>query len=325
MGWWWSCVNEESWCKLTVARVVWLLLLSSTVYLLWGYGWMAVSLRAAVVHINGTTGSGGGGGGAPHFCLISTVYNDARDPLFLVPRITAFKSLAQQRHSSWTLFLGGDGLKPSTIGALFVSVAAANVSMERVVFRNMDYKRREARLFANLPPDHLYRIATVNVNSMVLGMIESTTYCTNVAHWDADDVYLPNHLETLADAYVRFPTAAFVYTSFRKNNDATSTWPMYATPAQRTLYLNNYRPTVSDCPHPTWSWKLALLRGMRLRSYDQMALAGDVTPPPFQDADLLNRLNAGVFGVVDTLFVDTVTAVYSDDKDAVRRNAAREQ
>ena len=109
---------------------------------------------------------------------------------------------------------------------MFQALKAAGVPEEKVVFRNMEHSRRERFLYKeNLNKEH-WLFSGVNSINMALEIAYDQLPVTHTARLDEDDVWLPSHLQNLADAYSQHPDVGFVYTqalgySNPFNNDNT--------------------------------------------------------------------------------------------------------
>jgi glycosyltransferase involved in cell wall biosynthesis len=164
---------------------------------------------------------------------------DGRTPDLLRKTI---ESVVSQSWCNWVIYLVGDTYQPSSEFDSFLNFAPSgkikisnpDLASERFIFNDEKKKRYFGGICAaNYCLDWMSR--------------ESVTH---VAILDHDDIWLPNHLKTLSDAYEFFPDANFVY-----NAGTYCGSPGF--PASNCLYqYDNLLPMGGSVLHSSVSWRL---------------------------------------------------------------------
>lgn len=113
------------------------------------------------------------------------------------------QSILKQTYKNWEIYLFGDNYQPkeelleisSIIPDKKIKIRNLDVNSERFHYKGMD----------------LWYCGGVNACNYVLDWMQKDEVKI-VALCNDDDIWLPNHLETLAMGYNKFPEASFVYT-----------------------------------------------------------------------------------------------------------------
>jgi len=192
------------------------------------------------------------------FAVILSAFERENEPHFRLPCVNSFYSIAQQTYKRWYLILNGDGISSKGIGRIFQALKASGIPEEKVIFRNMDHARRERFMYDDQNNEH-WLFSGVNSVNMALDIAYNLETVTHVARLDEDDVWLPSHLQNLAEAYRLHPDVGFVHTqamgySNPFNNDDTSRG--FPHPAAN---LYTFQPPVPcELIHSTSSWSTNL-------------------------------------------------------------------
>ena len=189
------------------------------------------------------------------FGIILSAFERESDPYFRLPCANSFHGIARQTYKDWYLLLNGDGISSQGVGRVFQALKAAGVPEERVLFRNMEPSRRERFVYKeNLNNEH-WLFSGVNSLNMALELAYDQLPVTHIARLDEDDVWLPSHLQNLADVYSEHPDVGFVYTqalgySNPFNNDNTD----HGFPHPEAMLHTFLSPAPCELIHSTASW-----------------------------------------------------------------------
>ena len=74
-----------------------------------------------------------------HFGICSNIYQNPDDPDFVIPYMTAFKSISRQTFKNWTYVLAGNAdIQDSSIPKIWALMEKAGIPKEKVIFRVID-------------------------------------------------------------------------------------------------------------------------------------------------------------------------------------------
>jgi glycosyltransferase involved in cell wall biosynthesis len=152
------------------------------------------------------------------------------------------ESILKQSYKNWEIYLFGDNYYPkeelieisSIIPEKKLKLRNLNVDSERYYYKGID----------------LWYCGGVNACNYVLDWMEKDEV-KYISLCNDDDIWLPNHLETLAIAYQKWPKASFIYT--RGNHLQMGDLP---TEEIHDVYYNNKPVTEHDTLFSSVSWKL---------------------------------------------------------------------
>lgn len=172
------------------------------------------------------------------FGVTMATYNKGIFPLI----INTLNSLLAQTYTNWKLYLIGDKYDPDSEFQELVKL----IPKEKIVAINLT-EAKERDQFAGL---ELWNCGGINAVNTALRM-QRNDGIKFTCHLDHDDIWLPNHLQTLYDAYNQFPESVFTYTQALNCGQ-----PM---PSTRKLNYDNKLPTPCDVVHSSTSWRLDIL------------------------------------------------------------------
>jgi glycosyltransferase involved in cell wall biosynthesis len=113
------------------------------------------------------------------------------------------ESISKQSYKNWEIYLFGDNYYPKEELIKISSI----ISGKKLKLRNLDVDS-ERYHYKDID---LWYCGGVNACNYVLDWMQEDNV-KYVALCNDDDIWLPNHLETLAMAYHKWPKASFVYT-----------------------------------------------------------------------------------------------------------------
>lgn len=159
---------------------------------------------------------------------------------YILPK--TLESILKQNYKNWEVYLFGDKYQPEKelleiskiIPETKLKLRNLDVNSERYHYKGMD----------------LWYCGGVNACNYVLDWMQSN-HVKHMALCNDDDIWLPNHLETLAMGYNKWPESSFVYT--RGNH-----LQMGSLPAEEInkLDYNNKPVTEHDTLFSAVSWRL---------------------------------------------------------------------
>ncbi len=234
----------------------------------------------------------------PHFAIIVATYprldtNRTRSNL----RALAV-TLRQQKYTLWTLVLVGDHFdKEEEFKALCKLFPS-----KQLIAVNLPYaaEREYPRIFSGRK---LWCSGGVHAINTGLDIAEFHGF-THIVRMDDDDKWAPTHLRNLAEGYILFPNASYIYTQgFYRLPNSTLPKDGYFP----KLRYNNLRPAPNRIVHSAVSWRLDMIP-QRYRSTEEI---GKKEPA---DRDMWKRLRA-IYDQsdLDSLYIPCPTASYYNE------------
>lgn len=158
------------------------------------------------------------------------------------------RTISRQEYPCWKLYLIGDRYEPAEELESAISI----VPHDKLVCMNLPRAVERESLHGW----SLWCCGGVTANNVAL-MLQERDGITHTCHLDHDDEWYPNHLATLADAYAKFPRAAFIYTRAQYEGAAHR----ILLPRENVKHVchGNLRPRITNIVHATVSWRLDLL------------------------------------------------------------------
>ena len=208
----------------------------------------------------------------------------------IIPK--TLESILKQTYKNWELYLFGDNYLPKEELAQIASI----VPEKRLKLRNLDVDS-ERYHYKGID---LWHCGGVNACNYVLDWMKADEV-KHVCLCNDDDIWLPNHLETLAFAYKKWPEASFIYTRGHHLQ-------MGNLPAQEVhdLYYDNKPVTEYDTVFSAVSWRLDKIN-LRFRNCVNLGIPAD--------ADLWARIREYCFNNnLKFLYIPKVTVKHESHK-----------
>ena len=228
--------------------------------------------------------------------VLCTYYRKDGSTFFKISR--CIESIKNQTFTDWKIFLIGDHYENQEEFQKITSL----VSSDKITAINLDFAaERESGKFSG---NSLWCSAGANASNV--GIDESISQgCQIHNHIDDDDVWLPNHLETLNFGYINFPESVFIYTnaSYTDRNNVTKNFPTETV----GIYYDNLPPRPERLIHSSVSWKLNKIPFKHRNTIEQ----GRIFPG---DADMWQRINTYCReNNLKTLYIPVTTVVKFDE------------
>jgi Glycosyl transferase family 2 len=208
------------------------------------------------------------------------------------------ESIKKQNNKDWKIFLIGDHYENEQEFKDIVSL----VESDKITAINLNFAAE--RESGNFYGQALWCSAGANASNT--GIEESKKEGFEIhCHIDDDDVWLPQHLETLDDGYEKFSESVFIYTnaSYTDRNKITRNFPT----EKVDLYYDNLPPSPERLIHSSVSWKLDKINFKHRNTIEQ----GRIFPG---DADMWERINLYCKkNNLKTLYIPKTTVIKFDE------------
>ena len=178
-----------------------------------------------------------------HFGIKIATFNkqNGQTPIFFKKTID---SLMNQTYKNWTLYLIGDDYEPKEE---FDSLTKL-VPEEKIKSINVKVNPERKKF----PKDLFSYCGGTNATNYGLDWMENDGI-SHLAILDHDDIWKPNHLAVLKNAYYKYPEAYFVYT---KGYHAGFKREVPNVSQNLKIDYNNLPPQLNDVLHSSVSWRL---------------------------------------------------------------------
>lgn len=201
-------------------------------------------------------------------------------------------SILKQTYKNWEIYLFGDDYSPKEELLEIASV----IPDKKIKIRNLDINS-ERYHYSGMD---LWYCGGVNACNYVLDWMHNDGVKI-VALCNDDDIWLPNHLETLASGYNKFPEASFVYT--RGNHLQLGNLPVQEV---NDLYYNNMPIEEHNAIFSATSWRLDKIN-LRFRNCSKQKVPSD--------ADLWIRIKEHCFATnLKFLYIPKITVNHESHK-----------
>ena len=202
-----------------------------------------------------------------HFGIVTSVFRRHNDPEFHLPMSHCVNSVLKQTFKNWTLIVIGDGMDESDFHKVKNKLKAI-LPHNKFIFKNIDKSLREENLLKgqNLFSCTIWCFAGVSAANKGLDIANNMSFITHYARLDDDDMWKPNHLETLVKGYQLNTQIGFVHTRATFSNDPNRFYPSIDANNNNNEY--SFQPPIpSLLIHSTASWSLQIpqLRSLRYR------------------------------------------------------------
>jgi len=230
--------------------------------------------------------------------VICTYYRKDGSSFLKVSR--AIKSIENQTNKEWKIFLIGDHYENEEEFKKITQL----LPEEKITAINLPFAaERESGLFSG---NSLWCSAGANASNAGIEQSVKEEYDIH-CHLDDDDIWLPNHLETLQLAYDNMPEAVFVYTNalYTDRGGHTTRYPVEQ--VSNEIFYNNLMPRPEKLIHSSASWKLKVFPFRHRNTMEQ----GRIFPG---DADMWERINLFCRqNNLKTIYVPITTVVKFDE------------
>lgn len=146
----------------------------------------------------------------PVFGIIMATNRRPQDPLMYLVGNTSLKSFASQTYRRWHLFVGGDALSEEEVRLLEEQVHTAGLPKSRVHFINIPVEQSERSIHPNV--HDMWMHGGTAARNAAAKFAYANPSVTHIALVGDDDIYLPNHLLTLAHGFNIAEDIGFVHT-----------------------------------------------------------------------------------------------------------------
>jgi predicted O-methyltransferase YrrM/acetyltransferase-like isoleucine patch superfamily enzyme len=151
------------------------------------------------------------------------------------------ESLNAQEYTGWKLFLIGDNYENAHEFKQFSKL----IDPSKITYLNYPFANERETI---QDKSMLWRLGGARAVNLGLKAVRQEGFIYH-CHLDDDEIWKPDHLQTLYQAYTSFPEASFVYTRcWYEGRDFPS--------EQVALGYNNLLPRSSKLVHSTASWRL---------------------------------------------------------------------
>jgi glycosyltransferase involved in cell wall biosynthesis len=178
-----------------------------------------------------------------HFGVKIATFNKENGQTPILFRET-IRSLMNQSYENWTLYLIGDDYEPQEEFDMLASL----VPKEKIKFRNVKVNPERK----NFPKNVFHYCGGTNATNYSLDWMLKDGICY-LAILDHDDIWMPNHLEVLKNAYCNYPEAYFIYT---KGYHQILGREVPNIPNSFEVKYDNLPPQYYDILHSSVSWRL---------------------------------------------------------------------
>ena len=215
----------------------------------------------------------------------------------IIPK--TLQSILKQTYKNWELYLFGDNYLPKEELQHLASV----IPEKKLKLRNLDVDSERYR-YKGID---LWHCGGVNACNYVLDWMKADKV-KHVALCNDDDIWLPNHLETLALGYKNWPEASFVYT--RGNHLQMGDLPVQEVDK---VYYNNKPVMEYDTIFSAVSWRLDRIN-LKFRNCVDMKIPSD--------ADLWARIREySLNNNLKFLYIPKITVMHESHKPDVNEKS----
>lgn len=150
------------------------------------------------------------------------------------------KSVYAQTYNDYVIYLTGDKFEPVDKWNQIIK----EFDSEKLKFVNLDHAAERD----NYKGKELWWVGSTNATNFAIDRMNEDSIDV-FARLDHDDIWSPNHLELIANAYKEFPEAIFIYTSAKRFNE---NFPSL----DYIKEYNNLLPRSGGLVHSSVTWKL---------------------------------------------------------------------
>lgn len=154
------------------------------------------------------------------------------------------QSLMNQTYKNWNLYLIGDDYEPQEE----FDMLASFVPKDKI--KSLNVKLNPER--KNFPKEVFHYCGGTNATNYTLDWMAKDGI-SHLAILDHDDIWEPNHLEVLKNAYYNYPEAYFIYTKGYHNGFKREVPNI---PQTFEVKYDNLPPQLNDILHSSVSWRL---------------------------------------------------------------------
>jgi glycosyltransferase involved in cell wall biosynthesis len=237
------------------------------------------------------------------FVIIMATYcrKNKKSPSYLD---RSLNSIINQTYKNWDLIIVGDKYEPENELIDIINNFKTKIGIENniIYLKNIQTERDYIK-----DKQNLWTCAGATSLNMGLNYARNNNY-KYYCHLDDDDFWNSNHLEVLANIYVKYPNCVFA------NTQAMYIKRHLPQISNITIYENNMLPTPCGMIHSSYSFRIDILK------FDYYTNYTNVGRYYASDADMLKKIKEFLISNKEyhSIYIPILTCNHLDEGESVR-------